>query len=88
MTPEEEGKYIGEVSTLSKVPVSITHSIVSTQIAMVLRDLGIKKEANTVLGKIKIEDGNLVLVNPNQQLLKYLNSDFIRQKIFSEIPEI
>ena len=58
MASNEETRYIAEVASLSQIPVDIINSTIATQIAMILRDLALKKESDTFLGKIK-------LINPS-----------------------
>jgi hypothetical protein len=83
----EEDKYITELSTLSQTSYNITNNLVATQIAMALRDLGIKGEAMTLIGKVKIIDGKLVLVSLNSRVKKFLNPKYIVNKLIEEISD-
>jgi hypothetical protein len=62
---DEETAHIGEIAKISSVSVEITQRIVMTQIAMLLRDLGTKGEATTIIGKVKFISGKLDLLHPN-----------------------
>jgi hypothetical protein len=84
-TLDQENHYIAELARLSTTSVSITTRIVEIQLAMVLRDLGVKGESQTPIGKFKLKsDGTLVIEHPNVQITRMLESKFLVEKILRE----
>lgn len=82
MNSDEENRYVAELARISSTSISITMRIVDIQLAMILRDLGIKGESQTLIGKIKlIGRGSLVIENPNTQIMKMLNKEHLVEKI-------
>jgi hypothetical protein len=68
MTDEEETAHIAEIARISLIRVEITERIVNTQIAMLLRDLGIKGEATTIIGKVELVGGHLSWHTPTTDI--------------------
>jgi hypothetical protein len=86
MSLDQEGQYVAELARLSSTSVSITMRIVEIQLAMMLRDLGVHGEAQTLLGKVRMNrDGNLILENPNSQINKMKDKRYIVNKLLREI---
>jgi len=84
-TLDEENHYIAELARLSSTSVSITMKIIEIQLAMVLRDLGVKGESQTPIGKLKLgKDGALSIENPNVQIKRMLDNKFLVEKIMRE----
>jgi hypothetical protein len=82
LNSDEENRYVAELARISSTSISITMRIVDIQLAMILRDLGIKGESQTLIGKIKlIGRGSLVIENPNTQIMKMLNKEHLVEKI-------
>jgi len=86
LTKSEEDKYIAEVARLSQSSLNIASTLIATQISMILRDLALKKESNTFIGKIKFVDGELILTDTSS-IKQYLNLEFITSKLMEEIIE-
>jgi hypothetical protein len=52
---------------------------------MVLRDLGIKGESQTLIGKIKMNgEGHLIIESPNTQIKKMLDRKHLVDKLLRE----
>lgn len=76
---------MAELARISSTSFSITMRIVDIQLAMLLRDLGIKGESQTLIGKVKMNgDGNLVIDTPNSQIKKMLNKRHLVNKLLRE----
>jgi hypothetical protein len=85
LNSEEENQYVAELARISSTSFSITMRIVDIQLAMLLRDLGIKGESQTLIGKVKMNgDGNLVIDTPNSQIKKMLNKRHLVNKLLRE----
>jgi hypothetical protein len=85
MTEEEETAHIAEIARISLIRIEITERIVMTQIAMLLRDLGIKGEATTIIGKVELVGGTLVLVHPNEQMQKMTDKRCLVSRLVNEL---
>lgn len=84
-TLEQENSYLAELARLSSTSFSITAKVVEIQLAMLLRDLGVKGESQTFIGKLKLnKDGSLSIEKPNMQIQKMLDNRFIVEKISRE----
>jgi hypothetical protein len=82
---DQESHYVAELARLSVSSVSITMRIVEVQLAMMLRDIGIKGDSQTPFGKFKLNnDGSLTLESPNTQLQKMLNHKQIVDRVMRE----
>ena len=78
--------YAAELARISSTSVSITLRIIEVQIAMLLRDLGVKGEAETLIGRIKMnENGSLEIVTPNTQLKRMMDKKQLLDKLLREI---
>ena len=85
-TLDQEKSYVAELARLSSTSVSITIKIVEIQLAMVLRDLGVKGESQTPIGKLKLrKDGSLSIESPNAQIKRMLDQKFLVEKITREL---
>ena len=83
---EEENRYIAELARISSTSFSITMRIIDVQIAMLLRDLGVKGESQTLIGRIKMDgDGRLEIVSPNTQIKRLLDKRHLLDKLLREI---
>jgi hypothetical protein len=85
MTESEEAAHIAEIARISFVPVETTERIVTIQIAMLLRDLGTKGEAYTVVGQVKLVGGKLALVHPNEQMQKMTDTRCLVSRLVNEL---
>ena len=85
MNQEEENKYITEIAKLSDVPANTVFRVIEMQIAMALRDLGVNGKAKTTFGEIKLDKNKLVLLSPNHQVNKMLDSDSIVERLTREL---
>jgi hypothetical protein len=82
---DQENQYIAELARCSSTSVSITMRIVDIQLAMLLRDLGIKGESQTLIGKVRMNgDGNLIIESPNTQIKKMLDKRYLVDKLLRE----
>jgi len=83
---EEERKYVSEVSHISAVDILTTTKVLEAQLSMLLRDLGVKGESQTFLGKVKLDfNNNLVLEIPNSQIKRMTNRDFLTERVMREL---
>jgi hypothetical protein len=82
---DEEIRYIAEIAYISSVDVATITKVIETQLNMILRDLGVNGEAQTLIGKVKLDmNNNLVLEIPNSQIKRLTNRDFLTEKMMRE----
>ena len=85
MTPLDERRHLLELSRVSGVSLDSVIKIVNAQTTMALRDLTLRKQAQTVLGALRVEAGKVVLVHPNDQLARYKDERGLTDKVYEEI---
>jgi hypothetical protein len=88
MTQEElEARYVAELARITATSVSLVAKIVEVQIAMIMRDLSLSGEAQTLVGRIKLIKGNIVLIDPNSYLQRMLEKDKLIDRLMRELGE-
>lgn len=87
MTYEElERQYIADLARISGTSVTITQRLIDVQLIMLLKDLGIIGESQTIFGKVSLDkDKNLVITNPNPLLVKIVNKGSLIDKLIKEL---
>jgi hypothetical protein len=88
MTPEEiDNRYIAELARVTGTSVPLVNKIVEVQLAMVMRDLGLSGEAQTLIGKVKLIKGTLILVDPSSHLQRMLDKSRLVDRLMKELGE-
>jgi hypothetical protein len=86
MNLDDESNYIVELARVSGTSVPIVSKIVELQMAMLLRDLGVYGQAQTLIGRVKItKEGHFVTVNPNSQIKNMLTNKHMTRKLVREM---
>jgi hypothetical protein len=86
MTLEDENKFVSDLSILSGVPIDVVKAVVNAQMVMLLGDLGEKNISNTLIGRLKLENGKFRLLSLNHRLLEFKDPSKVIDKIIREFP--
>ena len=86
MTFNEENNLISEISRLSGVPIETVKSVINLQIVGLMRDLAAKGSSNTFLGRVTLQNDQVLLVSPNHRLKDFTNRKKMVERIMSELP--
>jgi hypothetical protein len=88
MTPEDlEARYVAELARVTATPVTLISKIVEVQLAMMMKDLGLSGEAQTLIGRIKLIKGRIILIDPNTYLQRMIDKNQLVDKLVKELGE-
>jgi hypothetical protein len=80
----DESRMIAEISKISGYSPEMVSTIVNLLEVVMLTDISVKGYANTILGKVRLQNGELSVVSPNPKLGDFDDPQAMLERLLSE----